>query len=315
MVANNKRESEPFWYKKFWNDSLSHIYVEEEVAGSRLVKAALDAFPNRRIVPIKDYKDLFYRPGQEFLVQKESPKLVLAHRADNFLCKDTNNNYHTPMMINCLYNCAYCHLQALYPSANVVAFVNPEDYLSAALSALPEPPAHINLSNDTDILAWEHIFGYVHIWADFARKHTKTTFEVRTKSANFESIADIKPVSNMILSWSISAEQIINSYEEGAPSLSERLKDVKTAMQKGWNVRLYLDPVPDIQASQNLVKQLVSIIDMKGLYDVSVGGYNFLDDEKKKLKRLRPYLNLDRNEKDIVAVRDMLKNLAKIRSI
>ena len=34
-------------------------------------------------------------------------------------------------MFNCIYDCDYCYLQGMYPSANIVVFVNHEDFFDA----------------------------------------------------------------------------------------------------------------------------------------------------------------------------------------
>ena len=303
--------------ENFLNERFSHIYVEEEVAGKELVRTVLDNFPKSKVVPIKHYKDIFNRPGQEFLIQKQSQKLILARRKDNFLYEGSpvceryghSNFYYTTQMMNCLYNCSYCYLQTLYPSANIVAFVNPEDYFPELKAALGGKKAYISLSYDADILALEHIFGYVKIWAEFARKHKNLTFEVRTKSANFKAIANVKPADNMILAWTVSPGPVTDAYEEGAPSLSARIDNIKAAIEKGWKVRLCLDPVLPIKSGPinwerqmgEMLGELQRGINLSALYDISIGAFRMSKAQYKKLRRLRPnFPNLSLDAKEVL---------------
>ena len=293
-------------------DNFSHIYVEEGVGES----ATIDRLPGRTIIPVKHYKDVFNRPGQEFLIQKQSQKLILARRRDNFLyegspmCERFGHSrfYYATMMMNCPYNCAYCYLQTMYTSANIVAFVNPEDYFPAVEAALP---AYVSISYDSDILALENIFGYVKTWTEFTRCHPSLTLEVRTKSANFGAIADISPVNNMILAWTVSPQSVIDEYEEKTPALASRIENIKAAMEKGWNVRLCFDPVLPLPGWEgelkNLLDQLRSSLKFSDLYDTTTGTFRMSETQYKKLRRLRPCLpQLSVDAVDIKLAREII---------
>lgn len=237
-------------------------------------------------------------------MQKNSPKLILALRKDNFLyegapvCERFGHDrfYYATQMMNCLYNCAYCYLQTQYPSANVVAFVNPEEYFTAVEAALP---AYVSISYDADILALEHIFGYVEEWADFARSHKKLTLEVRTKSVNFKAIAHVPPAENMILAWTLSPQSQINEYEDGTPSLSARIESAKAAIKKGWTVRLCLDPIlkPQQGKGQTGTNNSLELEKLKETLksqlpdaEIITGSFRMSGSQYKKLRKLRPEL-------------------------
>jgi len=252
------------------------------------------------------------------LVQKESPKLILARRKDNFLYEGApmcdryghSNFYYATMMMNCLYNCSYCYLQTVYLSANVVAFVNPEDYFPSAAASLP---SYVSISYDADVLALEHLFGYVKTWAGFACNHPDLILEVRTKSANFNAIAQLTPTRNMILSWTVSPQSVIDVYEIGAPPLTARIKSIKEALEKGWPVRLCMDPILPVAGWEDtmeaMVDQLADAINPANLYDISVGGFRMSAAQYKKLRKLRPHfpvLPFEVTEKDIEAVKKMV---------
>ena len=245
-------------------------------------------------IDIHHYKDIFNRPGQDFLVQKHSQKLILARRHDNFLYKGAamyeryghSKFYYATMMMNCIYNCAYCYLQGLYPSANIVAFVNPEDYFPAVKEALP---AYLSISYEADILALEDLFGYVKIWIEFARKHTDLTLEIRSKSANFAAIADIHPLDNVILAWTVSPQSVIDDFEAGTPSLLSRLSSIKAAIENGWPVRLCIDPVLPISGWEKIYDEMIEQIEaVISLKDISIGGFRMPEAQYKKLRKIRP---------------------------
>lgn len=119
---------------QYLND-FSHIYVEEDIKNNPFTKEILSKFPKAEIIEIEHYKDKFNPYSQNFRAQKNSQKLILAQKEPPFLYEasdliqkqDKNFLYTTPML-NCIYDCHYCFLQGMYPSSNVVLFVNLEDF-------------------------------------------------------------------------------------------------------------------------------------------------------------------------------------------
>ena len=117
----------------------SHVYIEKEAYGYSLSKTILRKFSNSSIIDIKHYKDVFNRSGQDFQTQKKSMNLILAKKTPPFLYPITDmvqghhmpGFFYTTPMLNCLYNCEYCFLQGMYPSGNIVLFVNQNDFQNA----------------------------------------------------------------------------------------------------------------------------------------------------------------------------------------
>src|SRR5690606_27139140 len=107
-------------------------------------------------------------------------------------------------ILNCIYDCHYCYLQGLYPSANIVIFVNIEDFFGAVDRQLEGGTLYLCPSYDTDLLALEGIVPYASRWIEFAGTRQGLRMELRTKSANYGAIAHLKPVEQVILAWSLS---------------------------------------------------------------------------------------------------------------
>ena len=71
--------------KKLLNSSFSHIYIEKEAAKYPLRKKIVEKFSNSNIVEIETYKEIFSKGNQNFIMQKKSPKLILAVKKENYL--------------------------------------------------------------------------------------------------------------------------------------------------------------------------------------------------------------------------------------
>ena len=233
----------------------SHIYIEERALSYPFTDKIIQRFPNAKRVIIGHYKNVFNRPRQDFVLQKQAPKLILAVKEEPFLyegpevCEDFgyDNFYYASTLLNCLYNCDYCYLQGLYPSANIVAFVNIGDFFAAVEKQLAQRELYLCVSYDTDLLAFEGLLPYTASWIEFARKHQNLLVEIRTKSANFNKIKQLEPVHQAILAWSMSPAPIAERYEKLAPGLESRLKAAAQAIEYGWKVRLSLEPVLKVE--------------------------------------------------------------------
>ena len=97
-------------------------------------------------------------------------------------------------MMNCVYDCEYCYLKGMYPSGNLVVFVNLEDFFDKTQELLKEHPVYLCVSYDTDLLAFESVLGYAGEWASFLKQNPNLQIEIRTKSAGFLNIRQFRPV-------------------------------------------------------------------------------------------------------------------------
>ncbi len=234
----------------------SHIYVEKGALEFPLTKRLLDRFSASVRVPILDYKKVFNRGRQNFQIQKQSMKLILAVKQPPFLYPITEiqpsagyqNHFYATPLINCLYNCDYCFLQGMYPSGNMVLFVNENDFFSAIVERLEyghssNNPLVISPSYNTDLMAIEKLVPLTRSWINFCYKTENLVLEFRTKSALFRPLEDITPIPTILFAWTLSPKRVIDTHEFGTPNLNRRLKAALGAIKRGWRVRLCFDPV------------------------------------------------------------------------
>ena len=239
--------------------TFSHVYVEEGVCDHPRTEAILTRFPSATVVPVDDYQNVFGRGRQDFWKQKQSPKLILARKKDNFLYGGNDflqanlspNFSYNALVLNCPYDCHYCYLQGMYGGANMVAFVNLEDYFHAAAAGCAnrpdkDQPMPLAISYDTDLLALEGVLGYVAEWIEWARSRPDILLEIRTKSAPGRFLGMTPPTSSARLAWTLSPAEVARRYETGEPPLEKRLRAIQTAADKGWRISLCVDPILQI---------------------------------------------------------------------
>lgn len=282
----------------------SHIYVESELL-QKPWRTELDKLRNRfkkaEYVEVEHFSQVTQRRSGYWTQQKRSPKLVLARKDGELVypCSDVapnfghKNFYYAVPMQNCLYDCEYCYLQGMYTSAHLVYFVNQGEIieevrkLSGRLGDL-----YLCIAYDNDILALESIFGVARRWIDELRNDTKTTVEIRTKSANFSSLKDLEPAQNFILAWTLSPSSIIQTYEQKTPSLEARMNSLVAAIHKGWRVRLCLDPLLPVKDWKAVYGELITKLDEQSLWhrfeDACFGLFRMPKPYLRQAKKARP---------------------------
>ncbi|MCM8781376.1 MAG: hypothetical protein NC908_05585, partial [Candidatus Omnitrophica bacterium] len=112
----------------------------------------------------------------------------------------------------------------------------------------------------TDSLALDHITGFSIEIVNFFRKHLDTIFEFKTKSATIENIIKLKPSSNIVVSWSISPQRIIDENEYYSASLTERINAAVRCIRAGYRVGFHFDPVIYYPYWQDDYTELVEIL-------------------------------------------------------
>ena len=134
-------------------------------------------------------------------------------------------------MLNCIYDCRYCFLQGMYPSAHYVLFINFEDFLSdinAKSSQCAPEPSWFFSGYDCDSLALDQISNFVPSFLPYFKDNPTAHLELRTKSVNIQSILKHEPLANIITAFSFTPDELGKQIEKGVPTVSSRIK----AMQK-----------------------------------------------------------------------------------
>lgn len=291
-----------------YQEHFQHIYVEEAILQSPDVERVLRKFPKAKVIPIKHYKDVFNRKKQGRLAQSHSRKLILAKKEGQRLydgavvCQDFSESHfcYTSLLMNCPFHCAYCYLQGMYPSSNLVMFLNLEDYFSDCRKWIAEKGSlYLCISYDTDLLAMEGIYPYVEEFARFLNQENALRIEVRTKAGGEGLWRKMQklPLSSegrkrMIFAFTLSPEEIIEEAEEGTARLSSRIFAIQKALEEGYLVRLCFDPMiyhprwKELYGA--LLQEVFEKIPMEQIHDCSLGSFRISESYLKAMGKALP---------------------------
>ena len=274
----------------------AHIYVEERALGYPLTERILAKLPDAHVIKIRHYKDVFDRKRQDAPSQKDHQALIIAVRDGNRIFKGApvcqsmgqKNFYYASSMMNCPFDCEYCYLKGMYPSSNMVVFVNLEDYRSDVEDKLKEGPMYVCASYDTDLLAMNPLTGHADYWKELALTHDDLLVELRTKAA--VQVTDNIP--NIIYAFTVSPDEVVGRFEKNTAPVSARINAASKAIANGAKVRLCFDPIIKIpewkEAYKKLIDECSAQIDFQKLTDVSVGTFRISADYLNKMRRAYP---------------------------
>lgn len=283
--------------KELKYSKINKIYIEEDIFDNKYTKEILKNIKNFQTIKIKHYKDVFNRKNQSHKFQKENLNIILAKSNEKKVYEGAEicNNfgyedfYYIVNLMNCTYDCEYCFLKGMYPSSNIVIFVDYDEIMMEVKKKL-KTNSYLSLSYEGDLLALEKIHGLNKKWIKFAGENPNILFESRTKSNNFNLIKDEEPLENFILSWTLSPNIIIDKYEKYTPSLDERIKSINEALFKGWKVRIFIEPVLRVENGVNIYRDmfyyLKEKIDLKMIDKINLDFFRINKDYFKRLKNI-----------------------------
>ncbi len=178
----------------------------------------------------------------------------------------------------------------MYDSANLVVFVNVDDFFDAARNAASMLKAtealSLHISYESDLLALEPLTGLCREWLDFTRGVPNLNVELRTRCGTF--LKNAPPLDRFIAAWSLSPAEVVKKYEFGAPKLNARLRAAASAAASGFPIRLCFDPVLPVENGfehyTQLFESVFDALPKASIKDVGIGPFRA---EKAHLQKMR----------------------------
>ena len=289
-ILNNKNFN-------LFNNRFSHIYIEKKILNNKNTLEILSKFKDAKIIEIDNYKEVFSSNNQDFHLQKLGQKLILASNKPNMIyegavvCEsfENDNFYYTSSIINCVYDCEYCYLQGVYSSGNIVIFVDIENVFEEVEELYNKlKTLYLCVSYDTDLLAIESICSFSEKWYYFIKDKKDLKIELRTKSGNIDKFLNLKPLDNFIIAFTLSPENLALKNEKYTASFKNRVKAIKELQEKGWKVRICIDPLiysDNFEKNYSqMIEYLFNEIDKEKVIDISIGVFRI---SKEYLKKMR----------------------------
>ena len=164
----------------------------------------------------------------------------------------------------CPFDCAWCYLKGTFRFLPTGTKPVIKDYKKIELHTkrfLSESmtPEILNTGEIADSLMWEsssNPFSKFIIPMFEQQNRHKVLFV--TKSDNIKNLLEINPHNQVIISFSLNADEASRRWERGAPSVDRRIEAGRKLSQAGYEVRIRIDPMVPIPDWE---KQYISLIE------------------------------------------------------
>ena len=243
------------------------IFVEKAVRKSYLVDNFRQKFPETDIEELNHCSD-YLKINKFSLSELKKPYVFIIKEKWDFLkpCPCTKHHLSCGYWIlnlgfGCPYDCSYCFLQHYTNFPGIVLPGNLEDFFAKSDDFLKKvkKPIRIGTGEFCDSLALDHLTEYsLKLIPYFKKKNVY--FELKTKSAAIENLLTIPGSKNIVISWSINPQDLIDSQEKGVASLEQRLQAAKRVRAAGYSLGFHFDPVIHSDDYKPLYRELINTL-------------------------------------------------------
>ena len=230
------------------------IYVEQDVGKLPLTTQIISRCSNVAVEEVPSAKELIAAFQKKQHALSDGKKvLLLAKNRGRFLepCPGTKQEYRCcgyavlNMGTGCPLDCAYCVLQAYLNNPLITLYVNTDDMLSELQGSTQlgrGKIVRIGTGEYMDSLALEHLTDFSHTILPFLRSRD-LILELKTKTTHIEHLLDLEHDGALMVSWSLNAEELTRTQEQGAAPVRERILAARTLVERGYRVGFHFDPL------------------------------------------------------------------------
>ncbi|MSQ47318.1 MAG: radical SAM protein [Deltaproteobacteria bacterium] len=189
------------------------------------------------------------------------------------------NYFVVSLISNCSMDCSYCFLQEyLANNPTLKVFTNADVLLGELASAVdrhPERHFRIGTGELSDSLALDPLLGFSADLVPFFAARRNALLELKTKSDSVSGLLALDPKDRVVVSWSMTPPEIIDTEEHGTASFAERLAAARQVQAAGYKLGFHFDPLIEYpnweEGYRDTIERIFSTIDARRVAWVSVG--------------------------------------------
>lgn len=281
--------------------SFKGIYIHQESRDSRLCNRVLSLAQPEQIQWVEgEPLSLGPMTAEEFDLSKKI-LYILPFRGQFFKrCPGATQkktlsccNYHVLNLgSQCNLNCSYCYLQSYLNSPTLKLYSNVDQALrelEEMHSAFSDKAFRIGTGEIMDSLSLDPVSLFSRDLISFFKDRPTWTLEFKSKSHHIDAFQDLGPAPNVVCSWSLNAQEIIEQEEHGASRLSERLRAAEICKQNGFSIAFHLDPLiwhPQWKENYSeLVSEITSRFKPEEVSVISLGALRFQPEQRLMMKQ------------------------------
>ncbi len=191
----------------------------------------------------------------------------------------------------CGFDCSYCSIQSFYHGNKVTFDENFAEKL-AKLELDPSQTYHIGTGQSSDSLMWGNHQGVLEALSEFAQKNPNVILELKTKSKNISWLLENDYPKNIICTWSLNPQTVIDFEEHLTASLEQRIHSAEKIAAKGRLIGFHFHPIMMYEGWQKAYSEICADIVSRFSADqvalVSMGTLTFTKSVMKTIRQ-RPF--------------------------
>jgi spore photoproduct lyase len=279
--------------------SPTNIFYEKGLKDSFVFHAFRSRFPKAFIADIHSLKG-YVEQNAPFGVpdyNRRAENIFIVNQREGFFkrCPCTKGAKRCGYSIlnlgfGCIFECTYCYLQEYTNSPGIILPANPERFFDEFYKR-KDLDVRIGTGEFTDSLMLDDITEYSSAIIDFFNGK-KVLFEFKTKSANISNILKQDHSGNIVVSWSLNPQKIIDNNEFFTAGLAERLDAAKRCAAAGYKVGFHFDPIIYRDGWRRLyadvIDRLYAKINERHIAWISLGTLRFKPQTKNIIERRFP---------------------------
>ena len=188
----------------------------------------------------------------------------------------------------CGFDCSYCSIQSFYHE-NEVRFDKGFAQKLKNLQLDQNKLYHIGTGQSSDSLMWGNHNGNLKALCDFAADHPNVILEFKTKSKNIAWLLENDFPKNVLCTWSLNPQAIIDNEEHQTASLIERIKSARKIADKGRLVGFHFHPMISFQgfeqAYADIADSLLQQFDANEVALISMGSLTYTKDVMRTIRK------------------------------
>ena len=189
---------------------------------------------------------------------------------------------------NCGFDCSYCSIQSFYTDGKIYLHENLRDKLNK-LELDPDKIYHIGTGQSSDSLMWGNRDGILDDIFHFADKNKNVVLELKTKSNAIGYFRKNKIPSNVIVTWSLNTDIIIEAEEHLTATLGERLEAARVIADMGILVGFHFHPIVEYKGWETEYHSIIDYIQGNFIPEevalISLGTLTFIKPVIKQLRK------------------------------
>ncbi len=273
------KEIPKIFFEKYKDKQLAKKIFEYFVALHEEMKKKLNDYSDFKDIKYKVRKYSFNKIEKEGIGLGACPVASEGTRCCNLLTLDA--------VESCGFDCSYCSIQSFY-NQNKIGIDTKFKEKIANLNLDPEKTYHIGTGQSSDSLMWGNRDGILDTLFDFARKNQNVILEFKTKSRNIKYFLENEVPPNIVCTWSLNTQTIVDNEEHLTASLDERIKSARALANKGVLVGFHFHPIVQyknyLEEYELVYKRLQEEFTSDEVVLISMGTLTFI---KPVIKQLR----------------------------